>query len=229
MADTHEVIQELDLSNTKSKLLAIVANTKGAIDACKYDSIDYLGFPFSVSETFQLRNTNTTIIEAVERLREIQQLCVACNKKLIVYISMGFGNPYNDPYNPDIVLQWVEKLAQFGVKIFSISDTIGVADTQTISYLYKTLIPHFPDLEFGAHLHSAPHNWFEKIQAAREAGCERFDSAIGGFGGCPMAADTLVGNMNTENIINLLNKELPETFNMTEFEASIRMAKGIFP
>ncbi len=229
MADTAEVIEQIDKGDSKTKLLAIVANLKGAIHASNYDIIDYLGYPFSISETFQQRNTNASIEESMERVREIQNMCKESNKQLVIYISMGFGNPYNDPYSPDIVLQWVEKLMKYDISIFSLSDTVGLADPKTIEYLYKKIIPTFPEVEFGAHLHSAPHNWYDRVKAAMENGCMRFDSAIGGYGGCPMAADDLVGNMSTENLISFFQDKLTSDFNMDEFEKSIRKAKEIFP
>lgn len=229
MADTAEVLEKLDLSQTETKLLAIVANVRGAIDACNYKQIRYLGFPFSISETFQQRNTHADIASTFEIIKEIQNLCQASQKELVVYISMGFGNPYGDPYNPELVVNYIEKLKKYGMSIFSLSDTVGVAEHTTIAYLFKKLIQEFPDSEFGAHLHSSPHNWYHKVKAAIDHGCKRFDSAIGGFGGCPMANDTLVGNMSTENLVNLFHDNLPDTFNIKEFENSLRMSKYIFP
>lgn len=201
MRDTAEVLKMLDLSVTNTRLLAIIANARGAADACAFEQIDYLGFPFSISETFQLRNTNATIEESLQRVIEIQDLCVKHGKKLIIYISMGFGNPYGDVWNVEICQHWVDKLSEMDIKIMALSDTIGVATPDSISYLFKHLIPPYPDVEFGAHLHTQPHNWKTKIQAAYENGCRRFDSAIFGFGGCPMAKDELTGNMATENVL----------------------------
>ena len=229
MADTSDVIEQLDLSNTHTKLLAIVANLRGALEACKYSKIQYLGFPFSISETFQQRNTHADIATSFETLKEIQNLCKESKKELVVYISMGFGNPYGDPYTPDIVIKYIEQLKGHGMSIFSLSDTVGVADPATISYLFQSLINEFPDTEFGAHLHSSPHNWYNKAKAAIDNGCNRFDSAIGGYGGCPMANDNLVGNMSTENLINLFQSQLPNEFMLDEFEKSLRLAKAIFP
>ena len=206
MADTHKVIQALDLSNTDTQLSAIVANLRGARDACIYDEIQYLGYPFSISETFQLRNTNATIEDSISRIQEIQEMCKKHEKKLIIYISMGFGNPYGDPWNVEICQKWVDILAHMEIKIMALSDTIGVASPESISYLFKNLIPPYPDVEFGAHLHIQPHNWREKIVAAYENGCQRFDSAIKGYGGCPMAKDDLTGNMPTENLIEYFNE-----------------------
>lgn len=208
LADTTEVLKGLDLSNTNSKLLSIVANTRGAVDACAFDEIDYLGFPFSISETFQKRNTNSSIEESLIRVEEIQSLCLKHNKDLVVYISMGFGNPYGDLWHPDIALQWSEKLyRELDVRILALSDTIGVSNQENISALFQELIPAFPEVEFGAHLHTTPDTWEEKVSAAYNAGCRRMDGALKGFGGCPMAADALTGNMATENVISWMDKE----------------------
>ncbi len=202
MRDTAEVLAKLDLSSTSSKLLAIVANERGASDACQFPEIEYLGYPFSISETFQLRNTNATITESIERTEAIQELCMANGKQLVLYISMGFGNPYGDPWNVETVCRWVNALIPLGIKIFSLSDTIGCSNPENISYLFSSLIPAYPEIEFGAHLHTHPSTWHEKIQAAWESGCRRYDGALRGFGGCPMAKDELTGNMATENLID---------------------------
>lgn len=201
VSDTAELIEKLDLSSTDTKLLSIIANERGAQDACRFEQINYLGYPFSISETFQLRNTNATIEESLERVKAIAALCAKHNKELVIYISMGFGNPYGDPWNPEIVMQWVEKISKLGVHIFSLSDTVGVAQKEDISSLFSTLVPQWNALEFGAHFHSTPDNWYDKIDAAFTGGCRRFDGAILGYGGCPMAQDDLVGNMPTENLI----------------------------
>ena len=206
LADTPEVIKQLDLSNTHTKLLAIIANTRGAADAVKYDEIAYLGFPFSISETFQLRNTNKTIAQSLTQVEEIQQLCIEHKKELVVYISMGFGNPYNDEYNATIAINWVDKLTQLGIKTIAMSDTVGLAQPQNIAYIYSQLIPEFKNIAIGAHFHSHPDTWEEKIQTAYANGCIRYDSAIKGIGGCPMAEDELVGNIATENLINWCDK-----------------------
>jgi hydroxymethylglutaryl-CoA lyase len=206
MSDTAEVLKLLDLSNSKSKLLAIVANKRGAIDAVQFEEINYLGYPFSVSETFQIRNTNATIEESLGRVAEIQDICIANNRKLVVYLSMGFGNPYGDPWNVEIVQRWVDHLAEMEIKILALSDTIGVSNPENISYLFSNLIPPYPDVEFGAHLHTQPHNWREKVEAAYLSGCRRFDSAMKGYGGCPMAKDELTGNMPTENMLTYFNE-----------------------
>ena len=230
MADTKKVIEGLDLQDQATTLIAIVANERGAQDACHFAPIQYLGFPFSVSETFQKRNANSTIQESLVRVQHIHELCNKAGKELIVYISMGFGNPYGDLYNPEIVEQWVEKLAQLGIKIFMLSDTVGVAQPQTITQLFSTLIPRFPQLEIGAHLHTAPHNWYEKIDAAYKNGCTRFDAVIKGYGGCPMAKDDLIGNMPTENLLNYFNPraDFGTRFSITAFEDALREANGVF-
>ena len=197
MADTAEVLAGLDLSKTSSKLLAIIANTRGAQDAAQHAQIDYLGFPFSISENFQMRNTHKTIAESVVTLNEILDIANKAGKEVVVYISMGFGNPYGDPWNVEIVGEWTEKLAKMGVKILSLSDTVGTSNPETIDNLFSNLIPAYPQIEFGAHLHTTPSTWHEKVDAAYKAGCLRFDGAIQGFGGCPMAKDELTGNMPT--------------------------------
>lgn len=200
MQDTDKVLQGLHLSESSSKLLAIIANTRGAEDACKFDEITYLGFPFSISETFQQRNTNSGIQESLARVEEIQNLCLKHNKQLVVYISMAFGNPYGDDWHPDIAIHWSKELSQRGIKILALADTIGCSTPENISHLFKALIPELKDVEFGAHLHSTKEKAQEKITAAYLSGCRRFDSAIHGFGGCPMAADSLTGNIATEDI-----------------------------
>ena len=207
MRDTAEVLAKLNLSDSQSKLLAIIANVRGAEDACKFEQITYLGFPFSISETFQQRNTNSSIAESLKRVEEIQSLCEKNKKELVIYISMAFGNPYGEPWNSDIAIDWVKKLSQLGIKIFALSDTIGVSNPENIKYLFSHLIPEFPQLEIGAHLHTTPQTWEEKIVAAYDSGCRRFDSAIKGFGGCPMATDKLTGNMPTENLVSFFNKK----------------------
>ena len=230
MADTAQVLDSLDLSNSTSKLIAIVANERGATDACQFAQINCLGFPFSVSETFQKRNANSTIEESVERVMRIKELTDGANKELVLYVSMAFGNTYGDAYNPEIVEKWVDKLSQLEIKTFMLSDTVGVADPTVIKYLFSTLIPAFPHLEIGAHLHTAPHNWKSKIEAAYNNGCRRFDSVIKGFGGCPMAKDELIGNMPTENLLNYFSEEqIGEGFNYQAFENALREATAIFP
>lgn len=230
MRDTAEVLAKLDLSETATKLLAIVANQRGAEEACQYLQIEYLGYPFSISETFQLRNTNATIAESLERTQAIQELCVAHGKKMVLYISMGFGNPYGDPWNVDIVQRWVDDLADLGIRIFSLSDTIGCSNPDNISYLFGNLVPRFPDVEFGAHLHTQPHNWREKVEAAWHSGCRRFDGALRGFGGCPMAKDDLTGNMATENMLFFFDENHVELgIDRAAFGKSMAMAMDVFP
>lgn len=229
MRDTAEVLDLLDLSNTKSKLLAIVANIRGANDAAAFPQIDYLGYPFSISETFQKRNTNASIAESIERVKAIQDICMKNDKKLVIYVSMGFGNPYGDPWNVEIAQKWVDELAEMDIKIISLSDTIGVSNPESISYLFENLIPPYPDVEFGAHLHTQAHNWEEKIKASFENGCFRFDGAIKGYGGCPMAKDELTGNMPTENLIQFF-KDQSEDFDLdlAAFDLSYKESSNIF-
>lgn len=207
MQDTPQVLKKLDLSNSKSKLLAIIANYRGAEDASKYDEITYLGFPFSISETFQKRNTNATITEAFETIKRIQELCVNSGKKLLTYLSMGFGNPYGDEWNEEIVSCWTEKLIDEGVEYISLADTIGVAQPEQIAKLYTSLSQKFTNTIFGVHLHSTPDTWREKIEAAYKSGCKRFDTAIKGYGGCPMAKDELTGNIATEKAVAYLTSQ----------------------
>ena len=229
MVDTAEVLSNLDLSKTKTKLLAIVANVRGAEDAVLHPEIEYLGFPFSISENFQMRNTHKTISQSIETLQEIFNLADAANKEVVTYISMGFGNPYGDPWNVEIVGEWTERLAKMGAKILSLSDTVGTSDPETISYLFSNLIPKYPTIEFGAHLHTTPTKWHEKIEAAHVAGCRRFDGAIQGFGGCPMAKDELTGNMPTEKMLSYFTSEKIETgVNWMAFEASYNKALELF-
>ncbi len=229
MRDTAEVLANLDLSATNTKLLAIVANERGAQDACQHPEIQYLGYPFSISETFQQRNTNASIAESLERTKAIQELCIVHGKQLVLYISMGFGNPYGDPWNVDIVQRWVDALVPFGIRIFSLSDTIGCSNPDNISYLFGQLIPAYPDIEFGAHLHTQPNNWREKIDAAWRNGCRRFDGALRGYGGCPMAKDDLTGNMATENLLYFFDEvQAPLAIDRSAFGRSMAMVDGVF-
>lgn len=229
MADTAEVLEGLDLTQTSTKLLAIVANLRGAEQAALQDKITYLGYPLSLSETFQQRNTRKSISAALTELAHIQEVCTRQNKILVTYLSMGFGNPYNDPWNAQIVLGFVEKLASLEVRIISLADTVGVADPEDIAYIFNTLIPAFSQIEFGAHLHVQSHNWQEKVAAALKAGCTRFDGAIKGFGGCPMASDTLTGNLATENLVAYFtNNGVPLKFNRQAFEAALALAEVVF-
>lgn len=229
LVDTAEVLSKLDLSKTESKLLAIIANLRGAQAACEHPEIQYLGYPFSISENFQMRNTHKTIAQSVDLLQEVIDLAQKHDKELVVYISMGFGNPYGDPWNVEIVGEWTEKLYNMGVKILSLSDTIGSSDPETISYLFSNLIPKYPEIEFGAHLHTTPTTWHEKVDAAYKAGCRRFDGAIQGFGGCPMAKDDLTGNMPTEKMVSYFNTVKADTnVNAMSFESSYNEATKIF-
>lgn len=229
MADTHEVVKQLDTRDTSTKLLAIVANERGAREALQYEVIGYLGFPFSVSETFQLRNTNSTISESLQRVEAIQQLCIAHHKQLVIYLSMGFGNPYGDPYSEDIVYRWADTMHQLGIAVISLSDTVGLATPAQVNRVTAHVIKHLPDIEVGVHLHSTPLNRVRKIDAAFKAGCRRFDGALMGFGGCPMAEDELVGNMDTEHLIGYFSKlGLCNQVNPDALERSRTMAKKIF-
>ena len=229
MMDTAEVLSKLDLSQTESKLLAIIANTKGAEMASIHPEIQYLGFPFSISENFQMRNTHKTIAESLITLDEILEIANKTNKEVVAYLSMGFGNPYGDIWNVDIVAQWTETLAKMGVKILSLSDTIGSSTPEIIDHLFSNLIPKYPEIEFGAHLHTTPDKWHEKVDAAYKAGCTRFDGAIQGFGGCPMAKDDLTGNMPTEKLLSYFTTQKADTnCRPMSFESSYNEALKIF-
>ena len=230
MVDTEEVIKGINVTNSNSKLLTIVANERGAEKAAQFDEITYLGFPFSISETFQKKNINSTIKESLLRLESIQNICVKSNKQLVTYFSMAFGNPYGDEWSVYIVAHWAERLLnEFGVKILSLSDTIGSSEPNVISWLFKKLISEFPDVEFGAHLHTHPQNWKEKVVAALEAGCKRFDGALLGFGGCPMARDELVGNMPSEHILQyLMEKKMIRNISQTALQEAQNEALTIF-
>ena len=228
MVDTAEVLSKLDLSKTTSKLLAIIANLRGAKDAVTYKAIDYLGYPFSISENFQMRNTHKTIAQSVDTLAEILEISDKFNKDVVVYMSMGFGNPYGDPWNVDIVGDWTEKLSKMGVKILSLSDTVGTSNPENIAYLFSNLIPKYSNIEFGAHLHTISNTWFEKVNAAYLAGCHRFDGAIQGFGGCPMAKDELIGNMPTEKLLSYFTSQKNNSLNALSFESAHNEASKIF-
>ena len=227
MADTAEVLKHIDTSDTR--LLVIAANERGAIEAVQFENVSFIGYPFSISETFQQRNANSTIIESFERVKKIQQLCVQNNKKLVVYISMGFGNPYGDIYNDEIVIHWIQKLIQLGIDIVSLADTVGIATSMQITEVMNRIIPLFPSIEIGVHLHSSMANMQNKIEGAYNAGCRRFDGAIKGIGGCPMAGDTLVGNMDTEYMVEYFeNKGLITGINMPALRKCSQMAGTIF-
>ena len=229
MADTKDIINNLQLVNSKSKLLAIIANERGATNAIVFDEITYLGFPFSVSETFQKRNTNSTIEESLKRVEVIQNLSFINNKELVIYISMGFGNPYGDIYNEEIVFNWVNKLVAMGIKIISLADTVGLASADQVYRVTKNIVDSLPAIEIGAHLHSTPNNWKEKIDAALQAGCKRFDGALKGIGGCPMAGDDLVGNMDTELMIPYFNElNLLNNLDMDALKQCSQIATEIF-
>ncbi len=229
LKDTSQIISHLNTSASKSKLLAIVANTRGAEEASQYDKITYLGFPLSISETFQQRNTNKSISEALNSIQEIQSICEISNKILVTYISMGFGNPYKDPYDLSIVEKFTDILATLGISIISLADTIGVSKPDQIKYLFSLLTKKFPTIEIGVHLHSNPANSLEKIESAYSSGCQRFDGALKGFGGCPMAEDELVGNLATETVISFLDsKEVTLGLDREAFKQSLLMADEIF-
>ena len=229
MQDTAKVLSKLDLSRTESKLLAIVANIRGAEEASQFEEINYLGYPFSISENFQMRNTGKTIAESIVILAEILNISVKTNKEVVAYLSMGFGNPYGNPWNVEIVAEWTDKLSKMGVQILSLSDTVGSSTPEIIDYLFSNLIPLYPNIEFGAHLHTTPTTWFEKVDAAYKAGCNRFDGAIKGFGGCPMAKDELTGNMPTEKLVSYFNQQKAATnIQAMSFESAYNEALKIF-
>lgn len=229
MADTKEVIKGLELGNTATKLLAIVANERGANEAAAYDEITYLGYPFSISETFQQRNTNSSIKESVGRVEAIQKLCQQHNKELVIYLSMGFGNPYGDAYNEDILLHWADEMVKRGITILSLADTVGLATPEQISFALQTLIPQYPAVTIGVHLHATPDNWKTKLEATINAGCRRIDGALLGIGGCPMAGNDLVGNMNTEWILSFLeDAKMNIGIKRDAYQNSLKLAKEIF-
>ncbi|MDZ7614861.1 MAG: hydroxymethylglutaryl-CoA lyase [Flavobacteriaceae bacterium] len=229
MRDTAEVLQRLNLSDTRSKLLAIVANLRGAEEACSFEEISYIGYPFSVSEIFQMRNTGKTIEESLVLLDQILDLASKRNKEVVAYLSMGFGKSYGDPWNVDIISKWTRTLSGLGLKIISLSDTVGIADAKSIGYLFSEVIPKYPHIEFGAHLHTNPDLWYDKVNAAFSAGCRRFDGAIKGFGGCPMAKDDLTGNMPTEKLITYFaSRKVTTHINTLRFESAYNESLNIF-
>jgi hydroxymethylglutaryl-CoA lyase len=231
MRDTAEVLKKIDLPGSRvSSLLTIIANLRGAKDAVQFDEVNYLGFPFSISETFQKRNTNSTIAESLIRVEEIQRECIWHKKELVVYLSMAFGNPYGDEWSSDIAIHWSHKLHEMGIRIIALSDTTGVSNPENITTLFSALIPELKDVEFGAHLHTTPDKWEEKVKAAYGSGCRRFDAAIKGFGGCPMASDKLTGNMPTENLLSYFRKEnIPDSIDMKAFTEAMIVATEVFP
>lgn len=229
LADTKEVLAGLELSNSATKLLAIIANTRGAEEAVAFDEISYLGFPFSISETFQLRNTNKTIAESLKQVEEIQQLCLQHKKELVIYISMGFGNPYGDEYSAEVAINWVNRLVEMGIGTIAMSDTVGVAQPNTIEYIFNNLIPTFPATKIGAHFHSSFDKAQEKIEAAYHNGCVRFDSAMKGIGGCPMAEDELVGNLATEQLLSWCQQQdIQLNINQEAFSEALLLAGTVF-
>ena len=229
LKDTSAVYDAIKEAKGSTKLLAIVANSRGARDACEHTLIDYLGYPFSISETFQRRNTNASIEMSLDRIIEIKEIADASGKEMVLYLSMGFGNPYGDPWNVEIVKNWTDRLATLGFRILMLSDTIGVSNPSNISYLFTDLIPSFPDIEIGAHLHTASHNWKEKVEAAYASGCRRFDGAINGYGGCPMAQDDLIGNMPTEKLLYYFeSKNIDLEIDYQAFGKSVLLAGEVF-
>ncbi|MCY7293229.1 MAG: hydroxymethylglutaryl-CoA lyase, partial [Ferruginibacter sp.] len=229
ISDTAALVKLLDLTNTKTKLLAIIANERGAKEACEFEEIEYLGFPFSVSETFQQRNTNSTMKESLSRVESIQNLCEQNKKQAVVYLSMGFGNPYGDDWNIDILSKWTEELIKKGIKILSLADTTGVSTVEKIEEIYPYLLNKYPQIEWGMHLHSIPETSFQKIQAAFNAGCNRMDSAVKGFGGCPMATDDLTGNIATENVLSYLkSQDINLNINEEAWEEAYLFSSKIF-
>jgi hydroxymethylglutaryl-CoA lyase len=229
MQDTANVLKGLQLDNTHTRLLAIVANERGAADACQFNEIKFLGYPFSISETFQLRNTNATLSESLRRVEDIQNLCVKNGKTAVIYLSMAFGNPYGDPWNSEIALEWTSKLHNLEIRQIALADTIGVSTPENIRYLFTHLIPVFPEVQFAAHLHSRKENAMEKIESAYDAGCRKFDSALQGFGGCPMAKDELTGNLATENLFQFLsNKKINFEINLEALQNSSAICSDIF-
>ncbi len=229
MADTKEVISKLQIENSNSKLLAIIANERGAEEAAAFDEITYLGFPFSVSETFQQRNTNSSIAESLKRVETIFSICEKSKKELVVYLSMGFGNPYGDPWNEEIVFEWGNQLAQMGIRILSLADTVGIATPEQVHQMTSFMIQELPDCEIGVHLHATNANWKTKMDAAYKAGCVRFDGALRGIGGCPMAKDELVGNMDTVSILSFLDEQhIPLSIDKEALAESLLIADELF-
>ncbi len=229
LRDTAEVLSLLNLSSTSTKLLAIIANLRGGEDAINFSEINYLGFPFSISETFQHRNTNSSIEQSLTTVEKLQSLCLKNNKELLIYISMAFGNPYGDEWNDEIAIKWVEKIASMGIKSIALADTVGLAKPKDISYMFNAVIPAFPEINFGAHLHSKSDNWYDKVAASYIAGCRNFDAAMKGFGGCPMSEDELIGNLATENLMSFLyEKDISSNVNLEHFNIALSKANLVF-
>lgn len=229
MADTAEVLDKLQVAGSTTKLLVIVANKRGAEQAVQYDQVSYLGFPFSISPTFQQRNTNSSIEESVQRVDEIQELCKQHNKQLVIYLSMGFGNPYGDEYNEEILLKWADVMVKKDIPVISLADTVGMATPVQVSTALNTLIPAYPSTQIGVHLHATPGSVNEKLKAALDAGCTRIDGALRGIGGCPMAKDELVGNMHTEMIIDYARRNRYALhLDETALQQSLHLADEIF-
>lgn len=228
LRDTGEVLSKLDL-NERTKLLAIVANLRGAEDACEFEEISYLGFPFSISETFQQRNTNSSIEASLQSVENIQNLCLRNHKELVIYISMAFGNPYGDPWSEEIAVQWTKRIASMGVNTIAMSDTVGLASSADVKSIFDAVIPALPRVKMGAHLHASADNWKEKVSAAWNSGCRRFDSAMKGYGGCPMAEDVLVGNLASEHLLQFLNeKNVKSKVDPEKFSEVLMMASQVF-
>ncbi len=229
MRDSAAVFSQLDLGKSNSKLLAIVANRRGAEDAVQFDEITYLGYPFSISEKFQMRNTNSSIDQSYDLVKDLQELCLKNKKQLVIYISMAFGNPYGDQWQPEIAMNWVNKIAELEIKTISLADTVGLASKETVASLFQQIVPAFEGIEIGAHLHCTPDNWKLKLEAAYINGCRRFDAAIRGFGGCPMANDELVGNMATENLIHFLeSKNVSLNLNKERLNECLERSLAVF-
>jgi len=229
MADTADVLHALDLHERATKLLVIVANQRGAETAVQFKQVQYLGFPFSISPSFQMRNTNSTIEESFERVKAIQSLCVANQKELVIYLSMGFGNPYGDAYDESILLHWANQMAALNITTISLADTVGLATPSQISSALHSLIPQYPTIQFGVHLHASAANWEQKLDAAIQAGCKRFDGALKGIGGCPMAQDDLVGNMDTEKMVQHLIQQQPlPQINLQQLAVCSHMVSTVF-
>ncbi|MCB0805262.1 MAG: hypothetical protein KDC05_05640 [Bacteroidales bacterium] len=230
LADTGKVVKQLDLDSTDTKLLAIIANKRGGEDAASFDEIHYLGYPFSISPTFLKRNINSSIEKSVQTVEDLLDICDKKNKELVVYISMAFGNPYGDEWNSDIVASWVDKLHKMGVRIIPLSDTVGISSKKNIAHLFATLIPEFPDIEFGFHLHTTIRHWYKKVNAAFMNGCRSFDTVINGLGGCPMAENRMVGNLRTSNLLEYFEiNYVPVHINEEAFNKAYEMALEIFP